>query len=406
MSSSSDDEFTDSDSEMEVAENPPKQKKDPVKNGTKKEVDSSDESEMSEGGASDNEEEDSSGSEEEEVLPKKRKTLSDYLNERAAKQAMEEARNRESDDNKDKVAFPVINPLNFIKNKEIRHKKFKRDAVTKKKEEKKDRKQRKMIPGPKSKGHTIESLREKDQTTVGNLDDSENEEIRRELENDEYSGYFSKIYEPKVLITYSDNPHSRTRGFGKELMRIIPNSIALTRHRSSVKKICESAIREGYTDVLIINENRKQVNGLLVIHLPGGPTAHFKVSNVKLTTDIKRKLKDVTVHRPEVVLTNFTTRLGLSIGRMLGSIFHFDPEFKGRRCVTFHNQRDYIFFRHHLYQFDKSGQKVRLKELGPRFTLKLRSLQQGLFDSKTGDYEWIITNKRHQLEANRRRFYL
>ena len=30
-----------------------------------------------------------------------------------------------------------------------------------------------------------------------------------------------------------------------------------------------------------------------------------------------------------------------------------------------------------------------LKELGPRFTLKLRSLQKGTFNSKHGHYEWI-----------------
>lgn len=321
---------------------------------------------------------------------------------------MEEAEERALEEAQDakRPRLPMINPINYIKNKEIRHKVFRKDQAGKKREDKKDRKIRKNQPGPKSRGHTIESLREEDQTVVTNLEDSENEETRKEMELDEFSEYYSKSYEPKVLITYSDNPHSKTRGFGKELTLIIPNSIALTRHRSSVKKICDSAMREGYTDVIIINENRKQVNGLLLIHLPGGPTAHFKVSDVKLTTDIKRKVSNFTSHRPEVILTNFTTRLGLQIGRMLGSIFHYDPQFKGRRAVTFHNQRDYIFFRHHRYEFDKNGKRVKLMELGPRFTLKLRSLQQGLFDSKTGDYEWMITNKRHQLEGNRRRFYL
>ena len=32
---------------------------------------------------------------------------------------------------------------------------------------------------------------------------------------------------------------------------------------------------------------------------------------------------------------------------MLAALFPYDPEFKGRRVVTFHNQRDFIFFRHH-----------------------------------------------------------
>jgi ribosome production factor 1 len=34
---------------------------------------------------------------------------------------------------------------------------------------------------------------------------------------------------------------------------------------------------------------------------------------------------------------------------MIQSLFPQDPEFKGRRVVTFQNQRDFIFFRHHRY---------------------------------------------------------
>ena len=58
---------------------------------------------------------------------------------------------------------------------------------------------------------------------------------------------------------------------------------------------------------------------------------------------------NATRHRPEVILNNFKTRLGHSVGRMLGSLFHMDPEFRGRNVVTFHNQRDFIFFRRHRY---------------------------------------------------------
>lgn len=90
---------------------------------------------------------------------------------------------------------------------------------------------------------------------------------------------------------------------------------------------------------------------MLIIHLPDGPTAHFKLSNVKITPELKRSHKEISKHRPEVILTNFTTRLGCTIGRMLGALFHYQPEFKGSRVVTFHNQRDYIFFRHHRYDY-------------------------------------------------------
>lgn len=298
-----------------------------------------------------------------------------------------------------------INPLNLIKNKQIRHKLFKKQQQTKKKEQKKARKQRKMEGGPRSTGHTIESLREKDHTTVDAIDDSDNEELQKELELDDFSNYFNKQYEPRVLVTYADNPVTKTRKFGIELARIIPNALAKIRNRSSIKKMVKSAIRENFTDILIINENNREPNGLVQIHLPNGPTAHYKLSNVRITKEIRRSHKEFTKHRPEVILTNFTTRLGLTVGRMLGSLFHYDPEFKGRRAVTFHNQRDFVFFRHHRYEFTKDGGKAKLRELGPRFTLKLRSIQGGTFDTKCGDYDWMITNKRHAMEG-RRRFFL
>lgn len=312
----------------------------------------------------------------------------------------------DGDDAEDKpVRTMRINPLNFIKNKEIRHKLFKKQQQSRKKEQKKARKQRKLEGGQRSTGHTIESLREKDHTTVDDIADSDNEELRKELEIDDFSEYFNREYTPRVLITYADNPVTKTRKFGIELARIIPNSLAKIRNRSGVKKMVKSAIRENFTDILVINENNREPNGLVMIHLPNGPTAHFKLSNVKITKELRRSHEEFTKHRPEVILTNFSTRLGLTVGRMLGALFHHDPEFKGRRAVTFHNQRDYIFFRHHRYEFAKDGSRAKLRELGPRFTLKLRSIQEGTFDSKCGDYDWMVTNKRHAMEG-RRRFFL
>ncbi|CAH1179396.1 unnamed protein product [Phaedon cochleariae] len=304
------------------------------------------------------------------------------------------------------VLFPVESKFANIKNKQVRsqqYQKIKRERKKVKKEAKKVREQEgdiKRIP------HTIESLREKDETTVSDLTTDENELVRDDLEQDEFCDYYKQSYEPKVLITYADNPMRKTRIFGRELTRIIPNSVSLYRNRSGVKKIVKSAIKKEYTDVLVVNENRKEPDGLLLIHLPNGPTAHFRVSNVKITTELRKNHKDITAHRPEVILNNFGTRLGLTVGRMLGAIFHYDPEFEGQRAVTFHNQRDYIFFRHYRYGFDSEGKKARLKELGPRFTLKLKSLQKGTFDSKFGQYEWIMDGKRHAMETSRRKFHL
>lgn len=54
-----------------------------------------------------------------------------------------------------------------------------------------------------------------------------------------------------------------------------------------LKKIVKYAAGRGFTDVAVFNENQKHVNGVLLIHLPAGPTAHFKLSSLKLSKDIK-----------------------------------------------------------------------------------------------------------------------
>ena len=53
----------------------------------------------------------------------------------------------------------------------------------------------------------------------------------------------------------------------------------------------------------------------------------------------------------------------------------------------------------------RNEKKAGLKELGPRFTLKLRSLQAGTFDSKYGEYEWEY--RRKEMDGNsRKKFHL
>nr|XP_045592088.1 probable ribosome production factor 1 [Procambarus clarkii] len=249
---------------------------------------------------------------------------------------------------------------------------------------------------PKKQPHTIESLREKDETMV----EEEDEELEHEEATDAFSSYFTKSYVPKVLVTCSDNPHTKTIAFIRELCRMIPDSQPMWRKRSSIKKMINSAKDNGFTDVVIVNEDKRLPNGLLVVHLPEGPTALFRISNPKLCKEIHRDHHEITAHRPEVILNNFKTRLGRVVARMLGALFHYEPEFKGRRVCTFHNQRDYIFFRHHRYEF-KNLEKVNLREIGPRFTLRLQWLQQGAFE---GDYEWAL--KRHEMETSRRKFFL
>ncbi|CAI6364836.1 unnamed protein product [Macrosiphum euphorbiae] len=280
-----------------------------------------------------------------------------------------------------------------------------RDLKNKKKIQKRDRKLRKASGDPKQVPRTIENTREPDSTVLHSDDedyDQKTQDLAAEFEHDEFADYYSNLYKPKVLITYKEKPLRKVREFGKILTEIVPNSVRIFRRDASVKETIQAAINKGYTDLIIINEDRNEPNGLILVHLPDGPTAYFRLSNVIFPN--KRQRKEFTDHRPEVITTNFTTGLGKTVARMLGAVFHQDAEFKGRHVVTMHNQRDYIFFRHHRYKFLKN--KPYLRELGPKFTLRLQYLQEGLYDPKCGEYRWIMTDKRHKIETSRRRFFL
>jgi len=272
---------------------------------------------------------------------------------------------------------------------------------------------------------TIENQRIWDETTVvaqptpGQLPNIEapvlDPEVGLEHANDEFASYFAGKVTPKVLITTGENARNRTWKLALEWGSCIPNSFVLKRKRLSVKKIIDQAKERNFTTVIVINDDRGVPNGALVSYLPDGPTALFKMTNVKLRCEICTKNPrgnkgkgpehiQPTSHRPELIVKRFSTKLGHRVSRLFTSLYTHDPQFRGRQAATFYNMRDFIFFRFHRYQFKKDGQKAALLEMGPRFTLKLRWLQEGTFDSKTGTYEWI--HKRHQQEKSRRKFHL
>jgi ribosome production factor 1 len=69
----------------------------------------------------------------------------------------------------------------------------------------------------------------------------------------------------------------------------------------------------------------------------------------------------------------------------------------------FHNQRDYIFFRYYRYIFTEEFKNVNLQEIGPRFVMRLLSIQRGVFNPQFGEYEWVYKDK---MGVKRRKFYL
>lgn len=48
--------------------------------------------------------------------------------------------------------------------------------------------------------------------------------------------------------------------------------------RFEFKKIVEQAVARDYTDIMVLNDDQGVPTGLWLVHLPNGPTAHFKLS--------------------------------------------------------------------------------------------------------------------------------
>ena len=227
-----------------------------------------------------------------------------------------------------------------------------------------------------------------------------------------------------MVICANEHPGERTYSFMQELCFSVPNCQYFKRKTFPLKKIAAFAVNKGFTSMLVIQEKDEQPDSMFVVSLPEGPTAYYKISGLKLGSEMKHSVPCNTEHKPEVLVTNFKTRLGCRVGKQLESLFPSVGDDIGRRTIVFHNQRDFIFFRHYRYIFRNVSVKgdednevnrekdifdpdrndsddeadldvpklpsCQLKEIGPRMTLRLRSLQlTGLFDKQNAEFEYM-----------------
>jgi len=221
------------------------------------------------------------------------------------------------------------------------------------------------------------------------LDDAKTSLGPRTHIDDEYA--YAGIRDPKILLTTSRDASSRLTQFVKELRYVFPNSQRINRGNTVIKEIVEAARNNDFTDIVIVHEHRGEPDGLVVCHLPFGPTAYFGLSNVVLRHDIgKDSLAPVSEAYPHLILDNFNTKVGARISNILKYLFPV-PKPDSRRVITFANRNDTISFRHHTYK--KTGPKqVELTEIGPRFEMKPYRIQLGTVDQPEAETEWVLRN--------------
>ncbi|KAI0321053.1 anticodon-binding protein, partial [Amylostereum chailletii] len=199
---------------------------------------------------------------------------------------------------------------------------------------------------------------------------SDSQQHTADIATDPFASYFETddpTIAPKVLITTPPKATCVSYELCEEVVRISPGAELIRRPKG-----------------------RGFEMGRIAGWAAGRGSACFSRSRVWVLFDIRHRMPPLscvfptaraTPHNPELVLNNFVTRLGHSVGRSVGRMFQTFlpplPEFQGRQVVTLHNQHDFLFFRRHRYAF-RSDEKVSLQKIGPRFTLKLRSLKKGI----------------------------
>ncbi|CAG9320217.1 unnamed protein product [Blepharisma stoltei] len=212
-----------------------------------------------------------------------------------------------------------------------------------------------------------------------------NTAIPRNHMDDEYAD--AGAIEPKILMTTSRRPSSRLMQFLKELKIVIPNTTRTNRGNYVIKDLVEIAQKYNFTDLIILHEHRGKPDGMIISHMPSGPTAYFALANVVLRHDLKTQLDTMSEEYPHLIFHNFQSNIGDRVSDVLKYLFPV-PKLDSKRVISFVNQEDYIIFRNHVYN-KEDYKTVALEEIGPRFIMKLYQISLGTVDLPQAQVEWV-----------------
>jgi U3 small nucleolar ribonucleoprotein protein IMP4 len=207
--------------------------------------------------------------------------------------------------------------------------------------------------------------------------------------DDEYAT--NKFAEPKILLTTSRTPSQRLMQFLKEMRIIIPNSVRVNRGNTVIKDLVKISQENEFSDLVILHENRGVPDGMIISHMPFGPTIYFGLFNVVLRHDIKEEVDTISEAYPHLIFDGFNSRLGERMAEILKNIFPV-PKLESQRVLTFVNNDDYISFRHHTYEKNKNKVKdnIELEEVGPRFEMRPYQILLGTIDMPEANKEWVL----------------
>lgn len=165
--------------------------------------------------------------------------------------------------------------------------------------------------------------------------------------DDEYGNAASR--DPKLLVTTSRDPSASLTRFTKEIALLFPTAQRVNRGQYGVDDLLHLSQTNDVTDIILIHEHRGVPDGLVVSHLPFGPTAYFSLTNVVMRHDLQEKPEAMSEAPPHLIFHNFTSQLGLRVRSILRYLFP-PSKHSSNRVVTFANSQDVIHFRNHTWR--------------------------------------------------------
>jgi U3 small nucleolar ribonucleoprotein protein IMP4 len=201
--------------------------------------------------------------------------------------------------------------------------------------------------------------------------------------------------DPRICVTTSRGPSSRLRQFAKEMKVLIPNSTRINRGAHRVDELVNVCKESDFTDLVVLQETRGEPDGMIVCHLPLGPTTYFTLNGAVLRHDLEGGAAPMSEAYPHVIVNGMSTNLGKRVGNVLKCLFPI-PKWDARRVVTFSNDgNDHISFRHHVYSKKTTGgngtiDDVTLYEVGPRFEMRLYQIKLGTLEMKDAENEYVL----------------
>lgn len=147
------------------------------------------------------------------------------------------------------------------------------------------------------------------------------------------------------MITTSRKPSQKLIQFQKEMTLLMPNSVRFNRGAYKLKDIVDAAERREFSDIILLHEHRGEPDGMVISHMPFGPTLYLGISGTVLRHDLNSKPDPMSEAYPHLIFENLNSELGERIKKIFTSLFPI-PKLDSKRVHTFANSGDIISFRY------------------------------------------------------------